>query len=81
MLIMAPGLRTPRKQRAAKIHQPRNGRACVGELIRIDGIDHAWFEDRAPSCTLLVFIDDATSRLMQLHFVRPDRSCRVIEKI
>ncbi|WP_225617035.1 ISNCY family transposase [Variovorax sp. 38R] len=68
-LMTAAGLWTPRKQRAAKIHQPRNRRACVGELIQIDGSDHAWFEGRAPSCTLLVFIDDATSRLMQLHFV------------
>lgn len=38
-------------------------------MIQIDGSDHAWFEDRAPACTLLVFIDDATSRLMRLHFV------------
>src|SRR5690349_19801356 len=69
VLMMAAGLWTPRKQRAPKIHQPRNRRSCRGELIQIDGSDHAWFEDRAPSCTLLVFIDDATSQLMQLHFV------------
>jgi hypothetical protein len=69
VLMVAAGLWTPRKQRAARIHQPRNRRACLGELIQIDGSDHAWFEDRAPACTLLVFIDDATSRLMQLHFV------------
>ena len=67
--MTAAGLWTPRKQRAAKIHQPRNRRACVGELIQIDGSDHAWFEERDVRCTLLVFIDDATSRLMQLHFV------------
>ncbi len=41
----------------------------MGELIQIDGSDHRWFEDRAPPCTLLVFIDDATSRLMHLEFV------------
>jgi hypothetical protein len=41
-------------------------RACVGELIQIDGSDHAWFEGRAEACTLLVYIDDATSRLTQL---------------
>ncbi|MBR8293488.1 hypothetical protein KDW63_04735 [Burkholderia cenocepacia] len=29
---------------------------------------YADFEDRAPACTLLVFIDDATGRLMALHF-------------
>lgn len=68
-LMVATGLWTPRRQRAPKIHQPRNRRSCLGELIQIDGSDHAWFEDRALACTLLVFIDDATSRLMQLHFV------------
>jgi hypothetical protein len=26
---------------------------CVGELIQIDGSDHAWSEGRAPACTLL----------------------------
>jgi hypothetical protein len=38
------------------------------ELVQIDGSDHRWFEDRAPACTLLVYVDDATSRLMALHF-------------
>jgi hypothetical protein len=44
-------------------------RECFGELIQIDGSDHRWFEDRAPACTLLVFVDDATSTLMHLQFV------------
>jgi len=48
------GLWIPRKQRPPKIHQPRNRRACVGELVQIDGSDHRWFEERAPACTLLV---------------------------
>src|SRR5437762_6936277 len=30
-------------------------RACVGELVQIDGSEHAWFEDRWPGCTLLVY--------------------------
>ena len=42
---------------------------CLGELVQIDGSEHAWFEDRGPPCTLLAFVDDATSRLMQLRFV------------
>ena len=67
-LMTAAGLWKPRRQRAAQIHQPRNRRACLGELVQIDGSDHAWFEGRGPACTLLVFIDDATGRLMQLHF-------------
>ena len=78
-LMIAAGLWVPRKQRAAKVHQPRNRRDCLGELIQIDGSDHAWFEDRAPSCTLLVFIDDATSRLMQLRFVPTESSFAYFE--
>jgi len=67
-LMTEAGLWIPRKQRPPPIYQPRNRRSCVGELIQIDGSDHRWFEDRAPACTLLVYIDDATSRLMYLHF-------------
>ncbi len=37
--------------------------------MQIDGSDHRWFEKRGEPCTLLVFIDDATSKLMQLRFV------------
>jgi hypothetical protein len=53
-------------------HQPRWRRECYGELIQIDGSDYRWFEDRAPPCTLLVFIDDATSTLMELRFVKSE---------
>jgi hypothetical protein len=47
---------------------PRTRRACVGELIQIDGCEHRWFEERAPVCTALVYVDDATSRLMEVLF-------------
>lgn len=62
------GLWIPRKLRAPKIQQPRARRACLGELIQIDGCEHRWFEDRAAVCTALVYVDDATSRLMVVHF-------------
>ncbi|GJG97630.1 hypothetical protein CBA19C6_24095 [Cupriavidus pauculus] len=68
-IMIDAGFLVPRKLRPPKVHQPRNRRACLGELVQIDGSDHAWFEDRAPACTLLVYVDDATSRLMQLLFV------------
>ena len=67
--MIAEGLWVPRSQRTRRVHQPRHRRSCVGELIQIDGCDHAWFEDWAPRCTLLVYVDDATSRLMELRFV------------
>jgi len=50
------------------VQQPRARRACVGELVQIDGCDHRWFENRAPACTALVYVDDATSRLMVVLF-------------
>ncbi|TNC51161.1 ISNCY family transposase [Rubellimicrobium rubrum] len=52
-----------------QFHQPRLRRERLGELVQIDGSEHRWFEERGPACTLLVFIDDATSRLMQMRFV------------
>lgn len=67
--MIGDGLWLDRRQRRARIHQPRNRRECLGELVQIDGSKHWWFEDRGPQCTLLVYIDDATSRLMHLRFV------------
>jgi hypothetical protein len=66
--MVEPGFCLSRKQRRS-FRQPRLRREHHGELIQIDGSEHRWFEDRAAPCTLLVFIDDATSRLMQLRFV------------
>ena len=59
------GLWIPRKLRPPKVQQPRARRACLGELIQIDGCEHRWFEDRAPMCTAIVYVDDATSRLSE----------------
>ena len=39
-------------------------------VVQIDGCEHWWFEDRGPQCTLLVFVDDATSRLMRRLSIR-----------
>jgi hypothetical protein len=70
--MIADGLWLNRKQRLKRVHQPRSRRECVGELVQIDGSEHWWFEDRGPQCTLLVFVDDATSRLMHLRFVESE---------
>ena len=67
--MVSDGLWIKRRDRRARIHQPRHRRDCLGELIQIDGCEHWWFEERGPQCTLLVFVDDATSRLMLLKFV------------
>ena len=67
--MIADGLWRDRRHRLSSPHQPRRRRDCLGELVQIDGSEHAWFEDRGPPCTLLAFVDDATSRLLQLRFV------------
>ena len=65
-LMIADGLWKDRKARRPRVYQPRYRRECLGELVQIDGSEHWWFEDRGVQCTLLVYIDDATSRLMHL---------------
>ena len=59
-----------RKITHVKIHQRREPRDCIGELLQMDGSYHDWFEGRAPECCLIVLIDDATSRIMWLQFVK-----------
>jgi transposase len=68
-LMIAEDLWKPRKVKKVVTHQLRERRACFGELIQIDGSPHDWFEGRAEACVLLVFIDDATGKLVQLRFV------------
>jgi len=67
--MMADGLWIDRRHKLPSPHQPRRRRDCLGELVQIDGSEHAWFEARGETCTLLAFVDDATSRLMHLRFV------------
>jgi transposase len=64
-----------------RIQQPRYRREHVGELIQIDGSEHRWLEDRAAPCTLLVFVDDATSRLMELRFVASESTFAYFEAL
>lgn len=67
-LMIQAGLWIPKNERQAPLHQPRERRACLGELVQIDGSRHHWFEQRGMACALLVYVDDATGRLLQLHF-------------
>jgi transposase len=68
-LMIREGLWQPRRARQVVIHQLRERRASLGELVQLDGSPHDWFEGRSARCTLLNFVDDATSRLMHLSFV------------
>jgi winged helix-turn helix protein len=66
--MIAAHLWKPKRTRRQRLHPPRERRPHFGELLQLDGSPHDWFEGRAPRCSLLVIIDDATSRLTGLHF-------------
>lgn len=68
-IMIAEGLWKARRRRKARVHQLRPRRACVGELVQIDGSPHHWFEDRGLACTCLIAVDDASGRLMAMRFV------------
>ncbi|MCX7692479.1 MAG: ISNCY family transposase [Tepidimonas taiwanensis] len=72
--MIEDGLWAPKRQRRKRPFQLRERRACVGELVQIDGSPHDWFEGRAPRCCLIAFIDDATGRLQYARFVPSETS-------
>lgn len=78
-LMIKAGLWKDREARRPRPYQPRYRRDCRGELIQIDGSKHWWFEDRGPQCTLLVYIDDATSELMHLRMVESESTFAYME--
>ena len=57
-----------RSRKQARIHQSRPRRSRFGELVQIDGSHHNWFEGRGEKCCPLVFIDDATSKILNMRF-------------
>jgi len=67
--MIADGLWQPKSRKLKRHHPIRERRPRTGELIQIDGSPHDWFEGRAPKCTLIAFIDDATSQIMEMRFV------------
>ena len=71
-LMIEENLWKARKAKKVVVHQLRERRACFGELVQIDGSRHDWFEGRADPCVLLVFIDDATGKLVQLFFAESE---------
>ena len=56
----------------------RERRACVGMLVQLDGSDHDWFEGRGPRCVLVIYIDDATSRILHGEFAKVEDTCTLM---
>lgn len=71
-IMLENDLWNAKKVRKQRVFQLRPRRPKEGELIQVDGSEHDWFEGRGPGCTLLAYIDDATSKIMLLKFVKSE---------
>lgn len=57
-----------RRRRAPKHRTRRLREAREGALVLIDSSQHLWFEDRGPLWNLLGAMDDASGKILALHF-------------
>ena len=78
-LMIGKEIWIPKAIKRKVIHQMRERRHKLGELVQIDGSPDDWFEDRDSKCTLLVFIDDATSFVGKALFVKSETTFNYME--
>lgn len=76
--MVRAGLWRPHHRRVLhRAWRPR--RTCVGALVQLDGSDHDWLEGRGPRCVLLIYIDDATSRILDGQFVAVEDTVTLLD--
>ena len=61
--MLGAGLWQRRRQRSP-YRQRRARKGHFGELVQLDGSQHAWLEDRGPSGCAMTLVDDATGRVL-----------------
>lgn len=59
-ILLANGVRSPRRRRPPKHRSRRERYPQEGMLLQIDGSKHDWLQGRGPNLTLVGAIDDAT---------------------
>ena len=62
-VLLAGGLRSPRRRRASKRYSRRERYPQQGMLLQIDGSRHDWLQGRGPYLTLVGAVDDATGKV------------------
>ncbi len=77
--MIEEGLRKPKKRKEKRLYQRRLRRERFGELLQGDGSPHDWFEGRNEKCTLLQFVDDATSIVTAARFMPTETTEGYIE--
>lgn len=66
--FIGEGIWKSKRKKETRVHQRRARRSQFGELLQGDGSPHDWFEGRSEKCTLLQFVDDATSKTTNARF-------------
>jgi transposase len=61
-IMIAEGLWKVRRRAKGYLHQWRERKAYLGEMVQMDGSHHDWLEERGPRLVLMGYIDDATNR-------------------
>ncbi|PJA62718.1 MAG: transposase [Candidatus Portnoybacteria bacterium CG_4_9_14_3_um_filter_44_9] len=79
--MIAHGIWQSKRRTRIRLHQMRPRRNRKGELVQIDGSPHAWLENRASVCCLLVFIDDATGELLHLRLAPVESTDNYFEAV
>lgn len=59
--LVAGGLWQARRRRQQH-RQWRERKACLGQMVQLDGSHHDWFEGRRAKAVLMVMVDDATNQ-------------------
>jgi hypothetical protein len=70
------------RQRARGRHRRRRERrACLGEMLHIDGSKHAWLPVAGEKQTIITVVDDATSKLLYAQLWREESTQAVLSAI
>ncbi|HSW10730.1 MAG TPA: ISNCY family transposase [Bacillota bacterium] len=67
-IVARAGLNNRHAHRSARRRRCRERMPQEGLLVQCDASPYAWLEDRGPYCNLHGVIDDATSKVLGLHF-------------
>lgn len=60
-IMIEQGLWRVRRRPQRYVHQWRERKAYLGEMLQMDGSHHDWLEGRGPRLVLMGYIDDATN--------------------
>ena len=73
-VLVAAGLKSPRRRRPPRHRVRRQRMPREGMLIQVDGSHHRWLGDDGPQFTLLLAVDDATGIVVNALFCEQENT-------